>query len=279
MRDPLTGVAVPGQRHPASRFNPRAVAMLPLFPQANNPGDPTRNYVSSPNLLDDLHVGSGRLDYNLSPSNTVHRALLDLLGHAVHARRGAGGGDRRAQAQPVVRRHLDARVRLEHGAGSAGRHRTRLQRHVPRRLRRPPTGARSSASPARCRRRRPTAWARARRCSPSPASRRSTRTTTPSSARTTCGRCSYVLAQNLGNHSLKAGGEVPLAADGARRLAQSAGHLHVHGPLHRQRDGRLPARLSQPDDDVRRPRVHGAGELADGALPAGRVARCRRASP
>ncbi len=69
VRDPLTGLPFPGNAIPASQFNSRAVAMLPLFPQANNPGDLTRNFVSAPNLLDDLHVGSGRLDYNLSPSN------------------------------------------------------------------------------------------------------------------------------------------------------------------------------------------------------------------
>ncbi len=69
VRDPLTGAAFPDNVIPSSRFSPRAVAMLALFPTANNPGDPARNYVSAPNLLDDLHVGSGRLDYNLSPSN------------------------------------------------------------------------------------------------------------------------------------------------------------------------------------------------------------------
>ena len=69
VRDPLTGAAFPGNVIPSARFSPRAVAMLPLFPPANNPGDPTRNYVSSPDLLDDLHVGGGRLDYNLSPAN------------------------------------------------------------------------------------------------------------------------------------------------------------------------------------------------------------------
>ncbi len=69
VRDPLTGLPFTNNVIPSARFSPRAVAMLPLFPQANNPGDPTRNYVSSPDLLDDLHVGSGRLDYNLSPSN------------------------------------------------------------------------------------------------------------------------------------------------------------------------------------------------------------------
>ena len=69
VRDPLTGLPFPGNVIPASRFNARAVAMLPLFPQANNPSVPVRNYLSSPSLLDDLHVGSGRLDYNLSSSN------------------------------------------------------------------------------------------------------------------------------------------------------------------------------------------------------------------
>ncbi len=70
VRDPLTGQPFANNIIPSSRFNPTAVRMLPLFPQANNPADPARNYVSAPNLLDDLHVGSARLDYNLSPANT-----------------------------------------------------------------------------------------------------------------------------------------------------------------------------------------------------------------
>jgi hypothetical protein len=70
VRDPLTGQPFPNNVIPASRFNPTAVAMLPLYPEANNPADPTRNYVSSPDLLDDLHVASGKVDFNQSPSNT-----------------------------------------------------------------------------------------------------------------------------------------------------------------------------------------------------------------
>lgn len=70
IRDPLTGLAFPGNVIPASRVHPVARGMLDLFPRANNPADPPRNYRSVPNLVDDLHVGGAKIDYNHSPSNT-----------------------------------------------------------------------------------------------------------------------------------------------------------------------------------------------------------------
>lgn len=70
IRDPLTGQPFPGNAIPTSRINPVAQGMLALFPQENNPSDPSRNYLSSPDLLDDLHVATVKTDYNHSPSNT-----------------------------------------------------------------------------------------------------------------------------------------------------------------------------------------------------------------
>jgi hypothetical protein len=70
VRDPLTGLPFSGNMIPPARFHPRATEMLTLFPQANNPGDPARNYLSSPDLRDDLHVGGVKVDFNQSPSNT-----------------------------------------------------------------------------------------------------------------------------------------------------------------------------------------------------------------
>lgn len=69
IRDPLTGQPFAGNVIPTARLDPTAQGMLGLFPQENNPSDATRNYLSSPDLLDDLDVGTFKVDYNLSPSN------------------------------------------------------------------------------------------------------------------------------------------------------------------------------------------------------------------
>lgn len=69
VRDPLTGQSFAGNVIPSSRFDPRAVQMLDLYPVANNPSDPARNYLSSPDLIDDLNVGTIKIDFNQSASN------------------------------------------------------------------------------------------------------------------------------------------------------------------------------------------------------------------
>jgi len=82
VRDPLTGLPFDGNIIPASRFNPVANGMLALIPQANNAGDPLRNYLSNPDLVDDLHVGTVKVDYNPSTSNTYsarYTAYWDTL--------------------------------------------------------------------------------------------------------------------------------------------------------------------------------------------------------
>lgn len=70
VRDPLTGQPFPNNTIPSSQFNRTAVQMLDLFPLANNSSDPARNYLSSPDLIDDLNVGTAKIDYNLSSSNS-----------------------------------------------------------------------------------------------------------------------------------------------------------------------------------------------------------------
>ena len=70
VRDPVNGLPFTGNVIPPSRFHPRAIQMLELLPPPNNPGDPARNYLSSPDLRDDLHVGGVKVDFNQSPSNT-----------------------------------------------------------------------------------------------------------------------------------------------------------------------------------------------------------------
>ncbi|MBA3269763.1 MAG: TonB-dependent receptor, partial [Acidobacteria bacterium] len=65
VRDPLTGQAFAGNVIPTARLNPVGLKMLEMWPQANA-ADPLRNFVHSPNLVDDVHVGSLKVDYNLS---------------------------------------------------------------------------------------------------------------------------------------------------------------------------------------------------------------------
>ena len=70
VRDPLTGQPFDNNVIPGSRMNTVALGLLELYPIANNPSDPARNYVSSPDLVDDLHVASGKVDFNKSSANT-----------------------------------------------------------------------------------------------------------------------------------------------------------------------------------------------------------------
>jgi hypothetical protein len=68
IRDPLTGQPFAGNIIPASRFDPTAAGMLALWPQANV-NDPIRNFVHNPDLVDDLHVGTLKVDHNQSAAN------------------------------------------------------------------------------------------------------------------------------------------------------------------------------------------------------------------
>ena len=70
VRDPLTGVAFANNVIPRARWNSTSAALLALYPAPNNPADPTRNYVSNPDLDDRLHVGGVKIDFNQSASNT-----------------------------------------------------------------------------------------------------------------------------------------------------------------------------------------------------------------
>ncbi|HXG90645.1 MAG TPA: TonB-dependent receptor [Vicinamibacterales bacterium] len=68
IRDPLTGLPFAGNQIPAARMNPVGVKMLELWPKANA-SDPLRNFVHNPNLIDDVHVGSLKVDHNQSNAN------------------------------------------------------------------------------------------------------------------------------------------------------------------------------------------------------------------
>ena len=62
IRDPLTGQPFSGNVIPSSRIDPVARGMLALWPEANV-ADPIRNFVHNPDLVDDLHVGTFKVDY------------------------------------------------------------------------------------------------------------------------------------------------------------------------------------------------------------------------
>lgn len=68
IRDPLTGQPFAGNVIPAARINPVGLKMLELWPRANA-ADPLRNFVHNPVLIDDVHVGSLKVDYNQSNAN------------------------------------------------------------------------------------------------------------------------------------------------------------------------------------------------------------------
>jgi outer membrane receptor protein involved in Fe transport len=68
IRDPLTGLPFSGNVIPAARMNAVGRGMLALWPQANA-NDPIRNFVHNPNLVDKLHVGTVKVDYNQSNAN------------------------------------------------------------------------------------------------------------------------------------------------------------------------------------------------------------------
>ena len=69
VRDPFTGQQFPNNVIPRSAWSQQSITMLELFPVANNPADPNRNYVSAPNLDDQLHVATGKMDFNPSQSD------------------------------------------------------------------------------------------------------------------------------------------------------------------------------------------------------------------
>ena len=70
VRDPLTGQPFPGNRIPASRFDPVAAAVLALLPEPNAPG--ANNFVrSDAQVIDDADRFLGRMDLRLSDNDNI----------------------------------------------------------------------------------------------------------------------------------------------------------------------------------------------------------------
>lgn len=72
--DPTTGQPFANNRIPAGRISPISAYILTLVPKANNPSDPTRNFI-----FNDVPSGHGvrdnavgRVDYNLSNSDSIN---------------------------------------------------------------------------------------------------------------------------------------------------------------------------------------------------------------
>src|SRR5262249_28620906 len=70
--DPITGRRMPfaGNKIPENRLNPVAVAFLQKAPLPTAIGE-VQNFVSSPSTRNDSHQGTVRLDYTLSPKDTL----------------------------------------------------------------------------------------------------------------------------------------------------------------------------------------------------------------
>ncbi len=64
--DPLSGTPFPGAVIPAARINPLSKAIAPFWPAQNNPGDPSRNYVSGFSEAVTNNDYLGRADHRLS---------------------------------------------------------------------------------------------------------------------------------------------------------------------------------------------------------------------
>ncbi|MFN2444042.1 MAG: TonB-dependent receptor domain-containing protein [Vicinamibacterales bacterium] len=69
--DPLTGLPFSGNVIPASRLNPVGKGIADAFyPDPTNPNT-TRNFIHSPELVQDLHLGTGRADWNPRASDSL----------------------------------------------------------------------------------------------------------------------------------------------------------------------------------------------------------------
>ncbi len=69
--DPLTGEPFPNNQIPAERIDRVIRNVIPLFPLPNRPGDPALNYVRSPSRINDSDQIHVKVDFNLSPSDSV----------------------------------------------------------------------------------------------------------------------------------------------------------------------------------------------------------------
>jgi len=69
--DPLSGVPFPGAVIPANRISPLSKAIAPFWPTPNNPGDPSRNYISAFSEAVTNNDYLGRADHRLSERDQI----------------------------------------------------------------------------------------------------------------------------------------------------------------------------------------------------------------
>lgn len=69
--DPGTGLPFPGNVIPASRFNAVGKGIVDAFYPNPTNSDTTRNFIHAPELVQDLHLGTGRADWNPRASDSL----------------------------------------------------------------------------------------------------------------------------------------------------------------------------------------------------------------
>lgn len=72
IRDPLTGVAFPGNRIPADRINPAGQALAKLGYPAPNLSGLARNFVSTPKDVHDTNQYTARVDHRFGDKNNIY---------------------------------------------------------------------------------------------------------------------------------------------------------------------------------------------------------------
>lgn len=68
--DPFTGQPFPGNVVPRDRFNAVGKGIVDAFYPDPSNSDATRNFIHSPELVQDLHLGTGRVDWNPRASDS-----------------------------------------------------------------------------------------------------------------------------------------------------------------------------------------------------------------
>ncbi len=110
VKDPLTGQPFPGNRIPASRFDPLAVGIMALVPLPTQP-NAANNYTSQPNITDDSDRVLGRLDVRFSSTDSVfaryiysnrHRDIPGLFTGVIDGTSTSAFGNQKIKTSGVV---------------------------------------------------------------------------------------------------------------------------------------------------------------------------------
>jgi hypothetical protein len=83
LRDPASGLTLPGNRIPDSRVHPVARGLLGLLPDPNR-ADPDRNFVNNQPVVVNRDTVSGRIDHPFSPGSHLFARYLVSNGESRH---------------------------------------------------------------------------------------------------------------------------------------------------------------------------------------------------